>query len=217
MEYLATMKGEGSSEEDMDGTYGEGRVVAVAQAVLNGDLHPIEGCREILSFRYSTTQPDHALFYFFVACDSETDHFPLGTAREHGTPKYIRKVDQAIAEYLAETENEIRLACQGLIALFDVNAKVVRVASAMAEDKMHLVEGCRQIARLKRWTTQPEHEAFNLIEITVSEMAEFTLDEEHASYQRKHFKSTMARWDKFLAETRGDLIETCKELIRALS
>ncbi len=74
------------------------------EAVLTGKVCLTYGVRDILRWRWSSHGLDRELFDPFVAMDSETDGFPLGTVRDHWSESALSKAD---AERLAlETERQ---------------------------------------------------------------------------------------------------------------
>ena len=93
-------------------------LVNVAAAMIAGTMNLIEGVRRITSLRYAVENPDDEVFFPIIAVDSETDHFPIGTARAECAPEYLRRIDQEIEKYLADAKPAILSACQEIIQAY---------------------------------------------------------------------------------------------------
>ncbi|MCM2263858.1 MAG: DUF2489 domain-containing protein [Desulfuromonadales bacterium] len=93
-------------------------LITIASSMIDGNLHLIEGVRKVCSLRHSIGQPESELFLLFRAVDSETDHYPLGDARQHFADDYLHKLDAEMSEYLADTKEEILSACRTIIQIF---------------------------------------------------------------------------------------------------
>jgi hypothetical protein len=60
------------------------QVVQIATAMQNGEISYLVGARKLDALRHAASvKDDDADFMVFVAIASETDDFPLGTARQH--------------------------------------------------------------------------------------------------------------------------------------
>jgi hypothetical protein len=95
------------------------QVVSTAQAMLDGRLSFLIGSRQLAGLRHETDiTDDDADFLIFVAIDSETDAFPLGSVREHWDQRALAKLEPKIkeAEFWASTVGAD--ACRSLIARF---------------------------------------------------------------------------------------------------
>ncbi|NIE63201.1 DUF2489 domain-containing protein [Burkholderia sp. Ax-1719] len=91
----------------------------VAQAMLDERLSFLIGSRQLAGLRYETDiTDDDADFLIFVAIDSETDAFPLGSVREHWDPLALAKLEPKIKEAELWASSVGADACRSLIARF---------------------------------------------------------------------------------------------------
>lgn len=97
---------------------GRAELVAVAEAMLCGNLHLIEGCRRICSLRREVADADNPVFLAIRGAESETDHFPLGELRGKYAPDYLARLDAEMNRYLAEAGEDILTACREIIRVF---------------------------------------------------------------------------------------------------
>ncbi|WP_321965226.1 DUF2489 domain-containing protein [Paraburkholderia sp. J7] len=95
------------------------QVVSTAQAMLDGRLSFLIGSRQLASLRHETDiTDDDADFLIFVAIDSETDAFPLGSVREHWDQRALAKLEPKIKEAELWASTVGADACRSLIARF---------------------------------------------------------------------------------------------------
>jgi len=92
-------------------------LIATAEAMLQGKLHLIEGCRMICGLRHHV-DPENKVFLRLRGIESETDHFLLGKVREKGAPEYIWQMDAEMDKYLAKTDNDILDSCRKIIRVY---------------------------------------------------------------------------------------------------
>lgn len=92
-------------------------LVAVANAMLDGKVNLIEGCRKICNLRDSV-DPDNDVFMPIEGIESETDHFPLGELRKQCTPDYLQRMDAEMERYLLDARNDIHNCCREIIHVF---------------------------------------------------------------------------------------------------
>jgi hypothetical protein len=90
-------------------------VLDVARKMLEKKIHLIEGCRRICSLRHDLDDPENELFIPFRGIDSETDHYPLGEARNQCDANYIKRIDHEIDEYLSVVGEPLAQACKALV------------------------------------------------------------------------------------------------------
>jgi hypothetical protein len=93
-------------------------LVAVAEAMLNGKLQLVEGCRRIYSLRHKVEDPENPVFLTIRGVESETDHFPLGDMRAQCAPGFLAKADEEMNRYLTGAREDILAACQEIIRTF---------------------------------------------------------------------------------------------------
>jgi hypothetical protein len=68
-------------------------VVEAAEAVIAGKLSAIEASRLLVGLAAELGAVNDADFRFFLSLDTETDHFPLGTARKHWNALALKRED----------------------------------------------------------------------------------------------------------------------------
>jgi hypothetical protein len=94
--------------------------VEVAKGILQGDISLIEGCVRLSGLGRDVV-PDFwndAAFHVFGIVASETDHFPIGPARAHWSPRTLEREDPKISEYEAARHDEVFEACRSVISRF---------------------------------------------------------------------------------------------------
>lgn len=93
-------------------------LIAIANAMLDGQMNLIEGVRKICSLRFTVDDPDNDVFIPIRAIESETDHFPLGEVRSQCASDYLQKIDVEMQSYLSDTRQDILDACKEIIRTF---------------------------------------------------------------------------------------------------
>lgn len=93
-------------------------LTGVAAAMLDGQMHLIEGVRKICSLRHAIGDPDNEVFMPIRAIESETDHFPLGEIRTRCALEYLKRMDDEMQRYLADAKADILAACREIIRVF---------------------------------------------------------------------------------------------------
>ncbi|MBU0983826.1 MAG: DUF2489 domain-containing protein [candidate division Zixibacteria bacterium] len=93
-------------------------LVAIANAMLSGETDLIEGVRDICSLRFAVGDPQDDAFMFFIAADSETDHFPVGQQRKLCADEYLQRVDREMQRYLADAREDMMTACRNIVSVF---------------------------------------------------------------------------------------------------
>jgi hypothetical protein len=76
-----------------------GRVVDACQALVSGKRGVVAVARELTVLAHELHADADEDFLYFIGLDSETDHFPLGMAREHWSQTALAREDLARAEY----------------------------------------------------------------------------------------------------------------------
>ena len=89
--------------------------VEIATGVINGSINPIEGCRRLVWLDEDLNMENDKSFLALAGMESETDHWPLGEAKENYSPAYLQKVEKEEREYLASARDEIVQACREII------------------------------------------------------------------------------------------------------
>lgn len=93
-------------------------LVAIAKLMLGGQMHLIEGSRQICALRHAVGDPDNSVFMPIRAFESETDHFPLGEMRKRCAANYLQKADDDMRRYVAEAEKDVLAACAEIVRIF---------------------------------------------------------------------------------------------------
>lgn len=96
------------------------RAIAVAEAILRGDVGIIEGARQLSALAHDLVEdwrvdPD---FLVMGALDSETDHLPVGKARELWDPGALKEKDALVQRIEAEARHNVEQACRNIIRRF---------------------------------------------------------------------------------------------------
>ena len=93
-------------------------IVAVAQAMIAGQLDLIDGVRQITEMRHGLDDPNAEVLIPIRAVDSETDHFPIGPVRAHYAPRQLESIDAEMQRYLADAKNDILAACADIVRVY---------------------------------------------------------------------------------------------------
>ena len=96
--------------------HAEKEIIEISSLMLEGELDLIEGCRKLVALFHQTSDAGNEAFFPIRGVDSETDHFPLGSMRDHCSAEYLERADKEIAEYLGDRESEIIDSCKNIIA-----------------------------------------------------------------------------------------------------
>lgn len=96
----------------------EAKIVRVAEAMIEGKMQLIQGCREICGLLSHTLEPERDAFLAIKAIDSETDHFPLGDVRRECAPDYLKRMDCEMDRYIEAAREDILHVCHELIQIF---------------------------------------------------------------------------------------------------
>jgi hypothetical protein len=95
--------------------------IEIAQQILDKIIDPISGSRELSQYRNAFDDIEEILF--FVGVDSETDLFPLGDMRKLYDSCYLKRLDDELADYLADEKDAIEDACRALIKALEDQIK----------------------------------------------------------------------------------------------
>ncbi len=93
-------------------------VAETAQAVVAGTLGPIEAARRFVGLAAELGALEDEEFSFFLDVDTQSDHFPLGSARECWSPVALRREDLVRGEYEATIREAALGHCRSLIAKY---------------------------------------------------------------------------------------------------
>lgn len=96
----------------------EARIVSVAEAMTQGSMHLIEGCRTICRLLSHMEGPEAEVFLAIRGIESETDHFPLGDVRKECAPDYLKRMDSEMGRYIEGAREDILDLCHEIIQIF---------------------------------------------------------------------------------------------------
>ena len=96
----------------------EAKIVRVAEAMIEGKMQLIQGCRDLCGFLSLTLEPERDVFLAIIAIESETDHFPLGDVRRECAPDYLKRMDGEMDRSIEDARVDILCACHELIQIF---------------------------------------------------------------------------------------------------
>lgn len=104
--------------EDQEIERSKARVVEIAQMMLDGRIHLLEGVRKLGSLWFDIEDRENSAFLTIVGIDSETDHLPLGAVRAHWAKSALDIKDQEINAYLERNKDDIFSACKELLDIY---------------------------------------------------------------------------------------------------
>ena len=107
-------------------------LVGVAEDMLQGKVHLIEGCRRLCILRDQIEDAENRVFLVIEGIESETDHFPLGKLRNQCAPEYLKRMDEEMDQYLSVAREDILKACRDIIGVF---AQVDRINDKQEQKK----------------------------------------------------------------------------------
>jgi len=96
-------------------------LLAIAKAILEGEIGVIRGLRLVQSFRFDLADELDPDFMTFVGVDSDTDHLPVDDERENWSQEALDRKDVEIAEAQAFHREKVFQACRHLINRFHIS------------------------------------------------------------------------------------------------
>ena len=105
--------------------YTRGKLVALAQAILDEEIGIIPGSRKLCAYRSGLYRVvdgylDEEYFIPFEALASETDHSPVDWERRNWGEEALKRKDAETAEFEARAKEDIFEACRVLIRRYEV-------------------------------------------------------------------------------------------------
>jgi hypothetical protein len=97
------------------------KILEIARSILSGEVGVIAGARMFGGLSHQAGDRDLD-FLFFIGLDSETDHLPIGDARQHWNPEVLRAKDAELAAYEAKVRDRAFKACRGIIQKYERHA-----------------------------------------------------------------------------------------------
>ena len=93
-------------------------VIETAEAVIAGTLGPVDASRRFVGLAAELDALDDEDFRFFVELDSQSDHFPLGSVREHWSAAALQREDRARRECETDVRDEALIHCRSLLTKY---------------------------------------------------------------------------------------------------
>ncbi|HLY97634.1 MAG TPA: hypothetical protein VKT33_01065 [Candidatus Angelobacter sp.] len=91
------------------------RAKEVAEAVLNGQIGVLEGARALWRFARTDAIASAEDRTFIIVVDSETDHLPIGDARQYWASDALRSKDLEIAAAEAWCKAKFLEICRRIV------------------------------------------------------------------------------------------------------
>lgn len=95
--------------------------------------------------------------------------------------------------------------------------ELVAVASGMLTGGVNLIEGMRRICALRFAIEDPENEVFLPIRAMESETDSFPMGAMRSNCGEDYLKRADAEMESYLADTRDDILQACREIVRTFS
>jgi hypothetical protein len=96
------------------------KILIAAQRILSGDLGIVAGARQLAPLRFDVGAEHDSDLIFFVGVDSETDHLPVGEARQHWKPDALPAKDRELSAYEASVRDRALEVCRSLIQKYEI-------------------------------------------------------------------------------------------------
>ena len=92
-------------------------IAGLASMILSGTLDPVDGVRRMVGLQKYLSEEDrrYPAFQTIVSVESETDDFPLSSAREHWEPRSLVELDEQKRAYLQQVEATLFEACRAIV------------------------------------------------------------------------------------------------------
>ena len=95
--------------------------------------------------------------------------------------------------------------------------ELVSIASSMLAGETNLIEGVRQICALRFAVEDPENEVFLAIRGIESETDTFPLGPMRARCSPEYLRRMDGEMQSYLSEAQGDILQACREIVKAFS
>jgi hypothetical protein len=95
--------------------------------------------------------------------------------------------------------------------------ELVAVAAGMLAGGINLIDGMRRICKLRFAIEDPENEVFLPIRAMESETDSFPLGEMRSYCSEDYLKQADAEMKIYLADAGDDILQACREIVRAFS
>ena len=88
--------------------------------MIDGSIHYLEGACELASLRFEVGLPeDDKDFLAFTGVSSETDHLPLGSARQYWSAEALARHEPEIQKMIERAKDVSLVECKSIIARFN--------------------------------------------------------------------------------------------------
>jgi hypothetical protein len=87
----------------------------VARGMLDGSISLISGCRSLVRLRFDAEIAPSETLNVFVGVESETDDYPVGSARSEYDPELLARLDAEVSKYLSQVRPVVIEACDEII------------------------------------------------------------------------------------------------------
>jgi hypothetical protein len=101
------------------------KILEISKGVLAGSVHPIEGCRALISLRNQAAMENEPAFDTIVTIESETDDFPVGSVRGAYDEHLLTRLDAEVQQYLEAVRSVLFDACKTLASKVETEEKLV--------------------------------------------------------------------------------------------
>lgn len=95
----------------------------------------------------------------------------------------------------------------------DNTAELVSVARAILEGRLDLVEGVRQLTKLRFSTLEPDLELFDVIRGVESETDDLPIGEDRKFWNSKALAEKDTIRDEYIARTRPAVLDACAKIV----
>ncbi len=96
--------------------------------------------------------------------------------------------------------------------------KMVEIAKSMINEDLNLIEGSREIHRLRFSADNPEDDVFNTFILTVSDTDDIPLGENvRKNYGSDYLKEADEKMNRYLDHMKQGILESCQEIIKKYS
>jgi hypothetical protein len=96
------------------------RAAEVAAGMLDGSVHYLEGAIELSSLRFEVGLPeDDKDFLAFTGVSSETDHLPIGSARQHWSQDALNRHEAEIQQSIKWAKEVSLSVCKSIVERFN--------------------------------------------------------------------------------------------------
>lgn len=96
------------------------RAVDLASGMLDGSINYLEGAIELSALRFEVgLAEDDKDFLAFAGVSSETDHLPIGTARQYWSQKALEKHEPEIQQSIKWAKEVSLSECKSIVARFN--------------------------------------------------------------------------------------------------